>query len=321
MSSVYGTKPSESGRSADAEHPGTAPTGLVDFLSLERLELDLFRGWCHDGAPLRAFGGQVAAQALTAAGYTVARERPVHSLHGYFLRPGDTRRPVIYSVERLRDGRSYTARRVTAVQDGEAIFTLSASFKLPEDEPDRYLVMPDVPRPEDLPDAYQYWAENKPDEYREAAYAQVMSMRVVPPSAISRAGEGGRGQTEQYVWFRAVKTLLDDPLLHVCALAYCSDLSLAPTSALDQEALYPFREGPSQLALASLDHAMWFHRPFRADDWLLFAQRSPSAGDGRGFNLGDFWTRDGTLVASVVQEAVLRRRAPLRPSTATSEPT
>ncbi|MFE7243017.1 acyl-CoA thioesterase [Streptomyces sp. NPDC057580] len=293
--------------------------GLVGFLSLERLERDLFRGWCHDGAPLRAFGGQVAAQALTAAGHTVERERPVHSLHGYFLRAGNTRRPIVYSVERLRDGRSYTARRVTAVQDGEVIFTLSASFKLPEDEPDRFQVMPDVPHPEELPDAYQYWAENNPDEYREAAYAQVMSMRVVPPSAAAGTGSG-RGQTEQYVWFRALDPLPDDPLLHVCALAYCSDLSLAPTAALDQEALYPLREGPSQLAMASLDHAMWFHRPFRADDWLLFAQRSPSAGDGRGFNVGDFWTSDGTLVASVVQEAVLRRRAPRQPSTAAGEP-
>ncbi|MGW4203762.1 acyl-CoA thioesterase [Streptomyces sp. NPDC004726] len=317
---MYGTTSSGGGETADAEHPAIPSAGLVGFLSLERLELDLFRGWCHDGAPLRAFGGQVAAQALTAAGRTVARERPVHSLHGYFLRPGDTRRPVVYGVERLRDGRSYTARRVTAVQDGKAIFTLSASFKLPEDEPDRHLVMPDVPRPEDLPDAYRYWAESNPDEYREAAYAQVMSMRVVPPYTAGVAAGAGRGQNEQYVWFRAVETLPDDPLLHVCALAYVSDLSLAPTSALDREALYPLREGPSRLAMASLDHAMWFHRPFRADDWLLFAQRSPSAGDGRGFNLGDFWTRDGTLVASVVQEAVLRRRSPRRPSTAAGEP-
>ncbi|MFB7999266.1 acyl-CoA thioesterase [Streptomyces sp. NPDC056002] len=318
---MYGAKSSENGKIADVKHPGIAPTGLVGFLSLERLELDLFRGWCHDGAPLRAFGGQVAAQALTAAGHSVARERPVHSLHGYFLRPGNTRRPIIYSVERLRDGHSYTARRVTAVQDGEAIFTLSASFKLPEDGPDRYLVMPDVPPPEDLPDAYQYWAEHNPDAYREAVYAHVMSMRVVPPSTAGRTAVGGCGQTDQYVWFRAVEALPNDPLLHVCALAYCSDLSLAPTSALDQEALYPLRKGPSQLAMASLDHAMWFHRPFRADDWLLFAQRSPSAGDGRGFNLGDFWTREGTLVASVVQEAVLRRRSPRRPPNATGEPT
>ncbi|MFF1398819.1 acyl-CoA thioesterase [Streptomyces sp. NPDC058287] len=312
---MYGARTSENGETAGTGRSGSAANGLVGFLSLERLELDLFRGWCHDGAPLRAFGGQVAAQALTAAGHTVAHERPVHSLHGYFLRAGNTRRPIVYSVERLRDGRSYTARRVTAIQDGEAIFTLSASFKVPEDESDRYQVMPDVPKPEELPDAYRYWAENNPEAYREAAYAHVMSMRVVPPSAPGDPAAGDRGRTEQYVWFRTLDPLPDDPLLHVCALAYCSDLSLAPTAALDQEALYPLRDGPSRVAMTSLDHAMWFHRPFRADDWLLFAQRSPSAGDGRGFNLGDFWTRDGTLVASVVQEAVLRRRRTDGPST------
>ncbi|WP_405914106.1 acyl-CoA thioesterase II [Streptomyces sp. NBC_00963] len=274
---------------------------LVGFLSLDQLDRDLFRGWCHAGLPLRAFGGQVAAQALTAAGRTTADGHHVHSLHGYFLRAGDTRQPILYHVDQLRDGRSYLSRRVTAVQGGVAIFTLSASFKLPERYGDRHPRIPDAPLPEELPDPYEPWAAGDPEGFEMSQWRRVMAMRFVPDER-----QPPPGLNQQLVWLKSTEKLPDDPLLHVCALAYCSDLTLAPTAALDSERPRPLREGPPRFFITSLDHAMWFHRPFRADEWMLFAQRSPSAGDGRGLSLGEFWTREGTLVASVVQEAVLR---------------
>ncbi|MEV0093818.1 acyl-CoA thioesterase II [Streptomyces sp. NPDC050738] len=278
---------------------------LVGFLSLEQLDRDRFSGRCHAGLPLRAFGGQVAAQALTAAGLTVAGGHPVHSLHSYFLRAGDPREPIVYQVERLRDGRSYLSRRVTAVQGGEAIFTLSASFKHPEAGEDRQPAMPQAPSPETLPDPYTEWADADPESYERAEWRRVMSMRFVPPARVSAPG-----LNQQLVWLRATEQLPDDPLLNVCALAYCSDLTLAHTAALGHEPPVPLRGGPPRIFLTSLDHAMWFHRPFRADEWLLFAQRSPSTSDGRGLALGEFWSRDGHLVAHVVQEAVFRLRRP-----------
>ncbi|MFF3493264.1 acyl-CoA thioesterase [Streptomyces sp. NPDC002795] len=286
--------------------PTYASRALVDFLSLDPADApDVFLGRCHAGVPRQAFGGQVVAQALAAAGRTVEPDRPAHSLHGYFLRGAKPTEPVAYRVERLRDGRRYSSRRVTATQDGTIVFTLSASFKYPEkDEPERRPVMPDVPPPEEVPDAFEQWARHDPVRHREAGHAQVVSMRVVadPPDQTSANG--------QSVWFRPHRPLPDDSLLHFCALTYVSDLTLGSTSALDFETLYPLRRGPSQAVLASVDHALWFHRPFRADDWLLFTQRSPSASDGRGFNTGEFWTRDGELIASVAQETVLRRVEP-----------
>lgn len=278
---------------------------LIGLLGLECLEQDLFRGRCIAGNPLRAFGGQVAAQALTAAGRTVGPGRSVHSLHGYFLRAGDPDVPIDYQVERLQDGGSYSSRRVTAIQGGKVIFTLSASFKRPEATGDRQLSMPPAPPPEELTDPYagRHTAPSAgPGSVRGL---RVISLRFVPQPEADGKPEAG-GLTRQLVWFKATEPLPDDPLLHVCALAYCSDMTLARTAALDREPPWPVREGPSQIFMASLDHAMWFHRPFRVDEWLLFAQRSPSASDGRGLSIGDFWTRDGQLVASVVQEAVLR---------------
>ncbi|WP_338703004.1 acyl-CoA thioesterase domain-containing protein [Streptomyces sp. Q6] len=301
--------PSVEGASSVSPSPYAA-CDLVDFLHLEPTdEPDGFRGRCHAGIPGQAFGGQVVAQALAAAGRAVEPDRPAHSLHGYFLRAVTPEKPVVYRVERLRDGRRYSSRRVTAYQDGAIVFTLSASFKVPEQgEPERRPVMPVVPPPEDVPDAFALWALSDPQRHREAGHAQVASMRVVPATPGAHGGESpANGQD---VWFRTHQPLPDDPLLHLCALTYLSDLTLGSTAALDFEALYPLRQGPPEAMLASLDHAIWFHRPFRADDWLLFTQRSASAGDGRGLNTGDFWTRDGTLIASVAQETVLRRRAP-----------
>ncbi|MCM2393545.1 acyl-CoA thioesterase [Streptomyces albipurpureus] len=306
---MYRTEPTTDGAEPAGSLLPYAACELVDFLSLERTGADLFHGWCHSGVPRQAFGGQVVAHSLAAAGQTVESGRPAHSLHGYFLRAGNLRSPIVYRVERLRDGRRYSSRRVTATQGSTVVFTLSASFKEPEPErpeqPERQPVMPVVVPPEGLPDAFEFWATHSPEQHREAGHAQVVSMRVVPERPGARMG-GSRG-IGQNVWFRARQPLPDDPLLHFCALTYFSDLSLGPTAALDFETLYPLRAGPSQAILASLDHAIWFHRQFRADEWLLFAQRSPSASDGRGFNTGEFWARDGTLVASVAQETALRR--------------
>ncbi|MER5950531.1 acyl-CoA thioesterase II [Streptomyces sp. NPDC001904] len=271
------------------------------FLGLERLDEDLFRGWCHDGIPLRAFGGQVAAQALTAAGRTVPGGRAVHSLHGYFLRPGDTARPLDYRVERVRDGSSYLSRRVTAAQDGAIVFTLSASFKKPEPAADRQPVMPRAPGPDELPDLYEIWERTNPDDYAQAEFRRVLEMRYVPGPA-----EPVPGTTEQKLWIRSRERLSDDPLLHACALAYASDLFLAPAVALSTDRPRMLRDAPASVFLTSLDHAVWYHRPFRADAWLLFAQRSPTAGDGRGLAFADVWSTDGRLIAHVVQETVVR---------------
>jgi acyl-CoA thioesterase II len=285
--------------------------GFVDLLRLDDLGLNLFRGWCHAGAPLRAFGGQVAAQALVAAGRTVEPGRPVHSLHSYFMRPGDPRRPLVYEVERLRDGHSYTTRRVTAIQRGEAVFTLSASFKKPEDGPDRQRGMPQLPDPEKLPDPYTRWASAgnpDPENYWASTGRLTLDMRAVPPGTEGLPGQVA-GVEQQFVWLKSASTLPDDdPLLHVCALAYLSDLTLASTAALHLQPPHSQRNGPPTVNVASLDHAMWFHRPFRADQWLLFAQRSPTSSDGRGLAHGEFYTREGLLVASVVQEALIRQK-------------
>lgn len=276
---------------------------LVAFLSLEQVERDLFRGWCHEGLPLRAFGGQVAAQALTAAGRTVPEGRSVHSLHGYFLRGGSTARPIVYQVERLRDGGSYLSRQVSAVQDGEVIFTLSASFKRAEAGYDRQPEMPGTPDPAAVPDLYALWAASDPEDFGHQAYQQALEIRRVP-----EPGPVTPGLAEQKLWIRAVGPLPADPLLHSCSLAYASDLFLAPTAALPLENLRPLRGEPSKVFLTSLDHAIWYHRPFRADEWMLFSQRSPTTVDGRALAFAEVWSRDGALIAHVVQEAVLRPR-------------
>jgi acyl-CoA thioesterase-2 len=293
----------------------TASGGLVGFLSLEELDRGLFRGWCHDGIPLRAFGGQVAGQALTAASRTVPDGLAVHSLHGYFLRAGRTSRPMVYTVEDLRDGRTYATRRVTATQNGEAIFVLSASFKQAErGGHDRQPAPPRSPDPEQLPDYFDLWARTDPEGAEHTAIRQALEVRYMGPEpgtgAESGSGAGPEpGVTEQRLWVRAVEPLPDDPVLHTCALTYASDLLLAPTTALALEPPRAVREAPSTVFLTSLDHALWFHRPFRADAWLLISQQSRTAGDGRGLARAEVWTRDGRLVASAMQETVLR---PLR---------
>lgn len=289
-------------------HRTARPTGsFAGLLEIEPLDENTFRGHCHAGAPMRAFGGQVAAQALTAAGRTCGEDRAVHSLHGYFLLPGDPTLPIDYEVERVREGFSYTTRRVTAVQRGAAIFTLSASFKRPEAADDRHREMPAVPGPESLPDAL-----SPGDDALRAAITgsgfRDLELRFVPPQAPG-VPEAVPGMPQQFVWLRIASPLpTGDPLLHVCALTYLSDLTLASTAGLHRQPNFFQRTEPPRLLMASLDHAMWFHRPFRADEWLLFAQRSPSASDGRGLSLGEFYDREGRLVASAVQEALIRER-------------
>ncbi|MCK9897909.1 acyl-CoA thioesterase II [Frankia sp. AgB32] len=286
---------------------------FTDLLTLESVERDIFRGACHAGAPMRAFGGQVAAQAQVAAGRTVEADRRIHSLHGYFLRPGRTDASIVYLVERIRDGRSFTTRRVSAVQDGETIFTMSASFQRPRDSEESHQVH--VPAVAGPLESHRRWGPI--DDAPEFRPFQLIDIRWpahpagdanTPPSAAETtaaamaAAGSADGMPRQNVWVRVGQPLPDDPLLHVCALTYLSDLTLAHTASL------PYEELPGQLDIVSLDHAMWFHRPFRADDWLLFVQDSPSAGGARGLSRGMFYTADGELVASAIQESGMLRR-------------
>ena len=276
---------------------------LVDLLDLEPLEVDLYRGVSPNEERLRVFGGQVAAQSLIAAGRTVAdgrgEERPVHSLHAYFLRPGDPKIPILYRVDRIRDGRSFTTRRVAAVQRGEPIFHLSASFHAPEGGVTHQEQMPHVPDPETLPT----WSEAM------APYAKELGDWVLRPRPIDvrHIGDPTRTSPESTprppthrMWLRADGRLPDDPLLHACIVAYASDMTLLDTIMLPHGLIWT--EGTQ----VSLDHAMWFHRAFRADEWLLYDQYSPTAYGARGLATGTIFTRDGRLAVSVVQEGLLR---------------
>jgi acyl-CoA thioesterase-2 len=248
----------------------------------------------------RVFGGQVAGQALVAAGRTV-EGRPVHSLHAYFLRPGDPSIPIVYDVDRIRDGKSFSTRRVVAIQHGEAIFNLQASFHVDETGFDHQVPMPEAPDPETLPSA----AELAPPAPGRLWARQPIDIRYVdgPPwdRAISPTGR-------QLVWIRADGTLPDDPVLHTCVVAYASDYTLLGAALVPHGRSY-FHD---DLMMASLDHAMWFHRPFRADEWLLYSQASPAASSGRGLAMGGIFRRDGALAVSVVQEGLIRPVDPNR---------
>ncbi|HZB51839.1 MAG TPA: acyl-CoA thioesterase II [Mycobacteriales bacterium] len=275
--------------------------GLVRLLDLEQVEVDIFRG---SGPPVslqRVFGGQVAGQALVAAGRTVPADRPVHSLHAYFLRPGDPAVPIVYLVDRLRDGRSFVARRVVAVQHGKAIFSLSASFQRAEDGLDHQGEMPAVPAPETLPTLAERYAPYAEQLGAWARLPRPIDVRYVddPPFVLRAAGRTGGSLTR--VWLRADGMLPDDPLVHVCALTFASDLTLLDSVLSTHGVAWA-----ADVKGASLDHAMWFHRPFRADEWLLYESDSPSASGGRGLATGRIWSADGRLVTSVVQEGLIR---------------
>jgi acyl-CoA thioesterase II len=277
---------------------------LVSLLDLEQIDLDIFRGRSPEHERrLRVFGGQVAGQALVAAGRTVPADRPVHSLHAYFLLPGDPAAPLIYLVERVRDGRSFTTRRVAVVQHGQTIFTLSASFHRREPGIEHAEPMPDVPRPETLePTTERYrrfFGPESADFFRDGP----IDIRHVGPLTFEAEADPALRVARSQVWLRADGSLPDDPLLHVCLMTYASDMTLLDSVLLASG--LSFADGKT--SGASLDHAMWFHRPFRADRWLLYSQDSPSASSARGLARGEVYTEDGVLVVSVVQEGLIRR--------------
>ncbi|MEU1430733.1 acyl-CoA thioesterase II [Nocardia sp. NPDC005746] len=265
---------------------------IEEALEIEQLERDIFRGASIKTQLPRTFGGQVAGQALVAAVRTVDPHYQVHSLHGYFLRPGNPERPTVYMVERIREGRSFCTRRVTGVQNGEAIFTMSASFHVGDEGPEHQDQMPNVPPPADLPDAKESMSPERLWAMREWEHWDI---RTIPQDEVDR--RGGLA-AQQQVWFRYRHALPDDPLFHVCTLAYMSDMTLLGSSKV----IHP--DEPTQNA--SLDHAMWFLRPFRADDYLLYDQQSPSAGAGRALTGGRIWNQAGELVAVVMQEGLTR---------------
>ncbi len=278
----------------------TALQNLLDLLNLEELEVNIFRGVSPQEDRQRVFGGQVAGQALVAAGRTVEQGQ-VHSLHCYFLRPGDPKIPILYEVDRIRDGRSFTTRRVVAIQHGRAIFNLDASFHKREPGLEYHAPMPKVPPPESLPT----FAERlKP--FREQLGDWVdrerpIDIRLCDPA--NRRPEEWR-EPFAHAWLRADGQLPDDPMLHACVLTYASDLTLLDVTVRPHGLTWsPDRK----LMTASLDHAIWFHRPFRVDQWLLYAQTTPASAGGRGFATGSIYTRDGILVVSVAQEGLIRR--------------
>ncbi|MFE3123927.1 acyl-CoA thioesterase [Streptomyces hydrogenans] len=283
-----------------------APSALDDLLALldlERIEQDIFRGQSRSAIVPRVFGGQVAAQALVAAGRTVPADRLAHSLHAYFLVPGDPGAPIVYEVDRIRDGRSFTTRRVVAIQHGQPIFHLSASFQTYEEGLDHQDPMPAAPDPESLPTAEEMLPRHLPEHVArrlvEARAAVDLRYAETPPWGSVGQPRPARSQ----VWFRTNGKLSDDPLLHVVLATYVSDMTL-----LDSVLLAHGRGGwaVGDVVGASLDHAMWFHRPFRADEWLLYDQESPSSSGGRGLGRAGIWTRDGRLAISVIQEGVVR---------------
>ena len=285
---------------------------VLQVLKLERLERDLFRGESRDPGHHRVFGGQVLGQALAAA-YATVEQRSIHSLHAYFLRAGDPDHPIVYEVDRSRDGTSFTSRRVVAIQHGAQIFHMSASFQVPEAGTDRQGVMPEVPDPESLPELAQIIEEMKkkaPD--RPGPFVDHPRPFDFRPVLLPELDGKMPLEPHMKIWFRAVDKLPDDEVIHRSLLAYASDYYLLGVATLDQ----PLSQDRSNLQMASIDHAMWFHRPARIDDWLLYVVDSPSSSSSRGFGLGKIYSRDGVLVASTAQEGLVRRREPTTPSPA-----
>jgi acyl-CoA thioesterase-2 len=276
---------------------------LIDLLQLERIEENLFRGQSRDIGTRFVFGGQVLGQALSAAQRTVDPDRSVHSLHAYFLRAGDIEAPIVYDVDRARDGKSFSVRRVVAIQHGQTIFNFAASFQVSEPGVEHQMDMPQVPPPEDiapreplpaselanLPVKLQRWANRKgPFEFRHVNPRNELKPEKRPPF--------------QQVWFRLIDRAPDDATLHRAMLAYASDFHLIGTATLPHGISYL----QHNVQMASLDHALWFHRPFRVDDWLLYSCDSPSAQGARGLTRGMIFSRDGKLVASTAQEGMIR---------------
>ena len=277
---------------------------LLEILDLKQVDAARFVGESPQTGAQRVFGGQVAGQALIAAGRTVDPARHVHSLHGYFVRPGDPTEPIEFTVETIRDGRSFSVRRSTAQQYGKTIFFMSASFQVTEEGLDHHTPAPtDVPRPEQLPTMTD-WVGRYPS--RAGAFAKTphpFDVRYVGVPGWATAAGDRVAQQEQRVWMRIDGTLPDDPLLHACALTYASDMFLLDAVLSVHGEVW----GPGGVIGASLDHALWFHRPFRADEWFLYDCTSPSASGSRGLATGRMFTEDGRHIASAVQEGLLRR--------------
>lgn len=275
---------------------------LIKVMTLERLEMNLFRGESRDIGSPQVFGGQVLGQALVAATAT-AQDRMVHSLHAYFLRRGDFNSPIVYEVDRALDGNHFSSRRVIAIQHGQQIFNMSASFQLTETGLDHQGSIPDVPAPESLLDMESHY-RGVADKLPGAARRMLEQKRpfefrpVLPFDTLQRE----KSVPLKYIWFRAVDKLADDEALHRCLLAYVSDFHLLDT-ALKPHGIPMIAP---KLMIASIDHAMWFHRSVRVDDWLLYAIDSPSASGARGFTRGSVFARDGRLVASAAQEGLIR---------------
>lgn len=278
---------------------------LLGLLKLEKIEENIFRGNSQDLGFGNVFGGQVLGQALSAASQTVTPERGVHSLHGYFLRPGDPAKPIVYEVDCIRDGKSFTTRRVVAIQKGRAIFSLSASFQVEEKGFEHQTSAPDVPGPEGLLSEMEMAMRVKekiPVSIRDKILC-VKPIEIRPVNPINPFAPT-KEKPVRYTWFKTIHKMPDDISVHKYLLAYASDFGLVAT------AMYPHGRTfwDPDMQVASLDHAMWFHRDFRIDEWLLYAMESPSASQARGLTHGNIFTRDGRLVASTTQEGLIRHR-------------
>lgn len=276
---------------------------LIPILDLEQIEENIFRGESHFMGSPRVFGGQVLAQTLRAAQLTVPDDRHIHSLHGYFILPGDLTKPIVFMVDRIRDGRSFTTRRVVAVQNGKAIFNMAASFQIEEGGYDHQVRMPDVPSPDQLMNNVQLVEKYK--DYLPAGIKAFLSQpRPIEFRPVEPEKSFGHvsGEPSRHVWMKANGAIGEDNNLHKMLLAYASDYNLLST------ALQPHRDKITGLVMASLDHAMWFHRNFKMNEWLLYSLDSPSASNSRGFTRGSIYNQEGVLVASVVQEGLMRIR-------------
>ena len=276
---------------------------LLEHLELERIEENLYRGTSKDVGSRSVFGGQVLAQSLRAAAATVPNDRMAHSLHGYFILPGDINAPIVFNVDRVRDGGSFTTRSVTAIQHGRPIFSLLASFQKKQEGFDHQIKMPDVPKPDELfsdRDLYAKVKDMMPEKLKKVIGRErpIIFKPTVIPNIINPQKE----PPYTNVWFKAHGQMPDDLTLHQSVLAYASDYNLLTTALKPHGVSY----GSKNLQMASIDHAMWFFRDFRVDDWLLYSVESPSASNARGFCRGNIFNQDGVLVASVVQEGLIR---------------
>lgn len=287
----------------------TSDSGVLDellsLLKLEKIEENIFRGKSQDLGFGNIFGGQVLGQALSAASQTVLKERSAHSIHAYFLRPGDPARPIVYTVDCIRDGKSFTTRRVLAVQKGRAIFSMSASFQKEESGFEHQDRAPDVPGPEGIPTELEI-ARKVKERIPAAIRNQILCTKPIEIRPVNPMNPFAPEKKEpvRYTWFRAIRKMPDDISVHRYMLAYASDFGLVSTS------LFPHARTfwDPEMQVASLDHAMWFHRDFRMDDWLLYVVKSPNASRARGLNIGSIFNKDGILVASTAQEGLIRYR-------------